>query len=238
MDFLNSTTNLLATNLLATNLSETRPFNESAATSTVFIVDDDPAIRDSLTLMIGQENFNVQTYASAEAFLAATPLSGLGCIIIDIRMPGMDGMQLQEALSQKNNLLPMIFLTGHGDIPMSVRAIKAGALDFLTKPVTREKLMVAVRSAIRESQRMQSENAYQQDAISRIAELTDRERDVLKLAIQGYPNKEIARHLGISHRTVEIHKSKIMHKTGAVNLLDLARIAHVGEVKLITGLNN
>jgi len=209
----------------------TKPLTEATATSTVFIVDDDPAIRDSLTLMISQENFNVQTYASAEAFLSAIPSGGSGCIIIDIRMPGMDGMQLQEALSNSKPSLPIIFLTGHGDIPMSVRAMKAGALDFLTKPVTREKLMAAVRSAIRESQRMQSENVYQQDAISRIAELTDRERDVLKLAIQGYPNKEIARSLGISHRTVEIHKSKIMHKTGAVNLLDLARIAHVGDIK-------
>ncbi len=199
--------------------------------ATVFIVDDDPAIRDSLTLMIGQENIAVSTFASAEAFLEACPPMHFGCIIIDIRMSGMDGMQLQEALSQRNILLPIIFLTGHGDIPMSVRAMKAGALDFLTKPVTREKLMVSVRSAIRESESILSKNASQQDAISRIAELTDRERDVMALAIQGYPNKEIARHLGISHRTVEIHKSKIMHKTGAVNLLDLARIAHEGEVK-------
>lgn len=199
--------------------------------ATVFIVDDDPAIRDSLTLMIGQENIAVSAFASAEAFLEACQPMHFGCIIIDIRMPGMDGMQLQEALSQRNILLPIIFLTGHGDIPMSVRAMKAGALDFLTKPVTREKLMVSVRSAIRESESILSKNASQQDAISRIEELTDRERDVMALAIQGYPNKEIARHLGISHRTVEIHKSKIMHKTGAVNLLDLARIAHEGEVK-------
>ncbi len=209
----------------------TKPLAVPVLEPTIFIVDDDPAIRDSLTLMIGQENFAVNTFASAEEFLETARPNSLGCIIIDIRMSGMDGMQLQEALSERNTLLPIIFLTGHGDIPMSVRAIKAGALDFLTKPVTREKLMTAVRSAVRDSERILSENANQQDAISRIAELTDRERDVLKLAIQGYPNKEIARSLGISHRTVEIHKSKIMHKTGAVNLLDLARIAHVGEVR-------
>jgi len=207
------------------------PQTQTLSAATVFIVDDDPAIRDSLMLMIGQENFVVKTYASAEAFLEASQPACLGCIIIDIRMPGMDGMQLQEALSHRNMLMPIIFLTGHGDIPMSVRAIKAGALDFLTKPVTREKLMTAVRSAISESHQMMSVKVSRQDAISRIAELTDRERDVMALAIQGYPNKEIARHLGISHRTVEIHKSKIMHKTGAVNLLDLARIAHEGEVK-------
>jgi len=209
----------------------TNPLTEAYTETTVFIVDDDSAIRDSLTLMISQENIAVNTYASAEEFLDATMPACLGCIIIDIHMPGLDGMQLQEVLSERNTLLPIIFLTGHGDIPMSVRAIKAGALDFLTKPVTREKLMTSVRSAILESQKMMSENISQQDAISRVAELTDRERDVMVLAIQGYPNKEIARHLGISHRTVEIHKSKVMHKTGAVNLLDLARIAHEGEIK-------
>ena len=216
------------------NLSKlnTVPLTEKTSEATVFIVDDDRAIRDSLTLMIGQENLTVHSYASAEDFLEAAEPNCLGCIIIDIRMQGMDGMQLQEALSQRNTLLPIIFLTGHGNIPMSVRAIKAGALDFLTKPVTREKLMAAIHAAVQESERMLSENASQQDAVSRIAGLTDRERDVLKLAIQGYANKEIARHLGISHRTVEIHKSKIMHKTGAVNLLDLARIAHVGDVEL------
>jgi len=216
------------------NLSKlnTAPLTEKSSAATVFIVDDDPAIRDSLTLMIGQENLTVRTYASAEAFLEAAEPNCLACIIIDIRMQGMDGMQLQEALSQRNTLLPIIFLTGHGNIPMSVKAIKAGALDFLTKPITREKLMAAIRTAVLESEKMLSENATQQNAMSRIAELTERERDVLKLAIQGYANKEIARHLGISHRTVEIHKSKIMHKTGAVNLLDLARIAHVGEVEL------
>lgn len=216
------------------NLSKlnTAPLTEKASAATVFIVDDDPAIRDSLTLMISQENLTVRSYASAEDFLEAAEPNCLGCIIIDIRMQGMDGMQLQEALSQRNTLLPIIFLTGHGNIPMSVKAIKAGALDFLTKPITREKLMAAIRTAVLESEKMLSENATQQNAMSRISELTERERDVLKLAIQGYANKEIARHLGISHRTVEIHKSKIMHKTGAVNLLDLARIAHVGEVEL------
>lgn len=200
----------------------------SITKATVYIVDDDPAIRDALSLMIWQENMTVSTFASAEAFLDACEPSHFGCVIIDVRMPGMDGMHLQETLLQRNILLPIIFLTGHGDIPMSVKAVKAGALDFLTKPVTREKLMASVRSAIRESERLLSKATRQQEAVSRIAALTEREQDVMKLAIQGQPNKEIARVLGISHRTVEIHKSKIMHKTGAVNLLDLARIAHEG----------
>lgn len=198
------------------------------ADAIVFIVDDDPAVRDSLTLMIAQENIAVRAFDSAESFLATNQTQRLGCAIIDIRMPGMDGLQLQEVMVNTNILLPVIFLTGHGDIPMSVRAIKAGAMDFLTKPVTREKLLSSVRSAILESERILSERASHQDATSRLATLTEREHDVLKLATQGHPNKEIARRLEISHRTVEIHKSKIMHKTGATNLLDLARIAHDG----------
>lgn len=202
----------------------------NTSNATVFIVDDDPAIRDSLTLMIGQENITVISFESAEAFLAACQPECLGCAIIDIRMPVMDGMQLQDELNRRKIRLPIIFLTGHGDIPMSVVAIKAGALDFLTKPVTRDKLMASVRSAILESERILSDKASHQGAASRLAELTDREREVMLLAIQGKANKEIARQLGISHRTVEIHKSKIMQKTGAINLLDLSHIAHEGDL--------
>ena len=194
--------------------------------TTVFIVDDDAAIRDSLSLMIEQENIAVQAFDSAETFLAAYQPECPGCAIVDIRMPGMDGIELHEALLKRNILLPIIFLTGHGDIPMSVQAMKAGAVDFLTKPVTREKLLNSIRAAIQQSETVLSENANHQEALSHLASLTDRERDVMLLAVQGHPNKHIARQLGISHRTVEIHKSKIMQKTGAVNLLDLARIVH------------
>jgi FixJ family two-component response regulator len=200
--------------------------------ATIFIVDDDPAIRDSLTLMVVQEGFTVSVFESAEAFLENFQAGRFGCAIVDIRMQGMDGMQLQEALSKRNSQLPIIFLTGHGDIPMSVRAIKAGAVDFLTKPVTREKLMASVRLALLASEKLLSDHANHQHAQSHLAELTEREKDVFILAIQGHPNKEIARQLGISHRTVEIHKSKIMRKTGAINLLDLVRIAHEGSAEL------
>lgn len=196
--------------------------------ATIFIIDDDPAIRDSLTLMVVQEGFTVSTFESAEAFLESFQTERLGCAIVDLRMSGMDGMQLQEMLTKHHIQLPIIFLTGHGDIPMSVRAIRAGAIDFLTKPVTREKLMTSVRFALLESERMLTERANHQNAQSHLAELTERERDVMALAVQGHSNKEIARQLGISHRTVEIHKSKVMHKTGATNLLDLVRIAHEG----------
>ncbi|HNV88763.1 MAG TPA: response regulator [Methylotenera sp.] len=200
--------------------------------ATVFIIDDDPAVRDALSLMIEQENLAVAAFENAEAFLASCQSECYGCAIIDIRMPGMDGMQLQEVLSKRNMHLPVIFLTGHGDIPMSVQAMKAGAMDFLTKPVTRDKLLAAVRLAIQKSEIAMAENTNHQEALSRLANLTDRERNVMLLAIQGHPNKDIARKLGISHRTVEIHKSKIMHKTGAANLLDLARIVHEGEASI------
>ena len=193
---------------------------------TVFIVDDDLAVRDSLSLMIEQENIGVRTFDSAESFLSAYQPEYRGCAIVDVRMSGMDGMELHQLLQARNILLPVIFLTGHGDIPMSVQAIKAGAVDFLTKPVTREKLITSIRAAIQKSEKLLSENANHQEALSHLAHLTDRERDVMLLAVQGHPNKHIARTLGISHRTVEIHKSKIMQKTGAINLLDLARIVH------------
>jgi RNA polymerase sigma factor (sigma-70 family) len=147
------------------------------------------------------------------------------CVVADIRMPGMDGIQLQEELARRGVALPLIFLTGHGDIPMSVRAIKAGAIDFLTKPITGQALLRSVQEALRESDRL-SENAEKNEsATARMALLTEREREVMELAIKGMSNKEIARRLGISHRTVEIHKARVMHKTDSDSLLDLARIA-------------
>ncbi len=192
--------------------------------ATVFIVDDDHAVRDALTLLLEQEDLAIETFESAEAFLAACRPVPRSCAIIDIRMPGMDGMQLQTELSRRGVLLPLIFLTGHGDIPLSVRAIKAGAVDFLTKPVTSTALMQSIQVALLESERLNSQAVINQMAATCVASLTEREREVMVLAAEGLPNKQIARHLGISHRTVEVHKTRIMHKTGADTLLDLARI--------------
>lgn len=194
----------------------------------VFIVDDDPAVRDSLMLMIEQMDISVQSFESAEAFLNAYRPDFFGCIILDVSMPEINGLQLQEELFRRKIVLPVIFLTGQGDIPMSVRAIKAGAVDFLIKPVTREKLLTCVRSAFAEVEQRINEVSNNQDALSCLAKLTGREREVMALAVEGYSNKVIASRLGISYRTVEVHKSKITHKTGAKNLLDLARIAREG----------
>lgn len=198
---------------------------------TIFVVDDDPAVRDSLTLLLEQEDLPVQTFDGAEAFLAACRPQQRGCAIVDLRMPGMDGMRLQEELGRRGILLPIIFLTGHGDIQTSVRAIKAGAIDFLTKPITASALLASIRAALVEGERLYAQAETTHTAASRLASLTERERDVMALAVEGLPNKEIARRLDISHRTVEIHKARIMHKTGAVTVLDLARIAEAGGLR-------
>lgn len=193
---------------------------------TVYIVDDDPAVRDSLTLMLQQDGYRIRSFESGEAFLAVADTTTHGCAIIDIRMPGMDGIQLQEEILRHQIPLPVIFLTAHGDIPKSVKAMKAGAVDFLTKPVTRRDLLAALQAASREIARIETSAANRSQAQAQLETLTERELQVTQLAILGHSNKEIARKLGISHRTIEIHKSNIMKKTGALNLLELARIAH------------
>lgn len=192
----------------------------------VYIVDDEAAVRDSLALLLKQEGINVQTFENAEAFLNAYQPDYKGCIILDVNMPGIGGMQLQEKLMHHKCMMPIIFLTGYGNIPMSVRAIKAGAIDFLTKPITRSKLLASIQSAFLESEKLLEASKHNHDALSRLKSLSKREQEVMALAIQGYHNKKIAIRLGISFRTVEIHRSNIMHKTGAINLLDLARIAY------------
>jgi RNA polymerase sigma factor (sigma-70 family) len=199
--------------------------------ATVFVVDDDPAVRDSLTLLLELEDFTVVTFDGAEAFLANCRPVPRSCAIVDIRMPGMGGMQLQAELSKRGVLLPVIFLTGHGDIPLSVRAIKAGAVDFLTKPITGTALLESVQAALIESESLSEQAAENQAAAACVANLTEREKEVMVLAVEGLPNKEIARRLGISHRTVEIHKARVMHKTGVDTLLDLARIAEASGLR-------
>lgn len=193
--------------------------------TTIFVIDDDPAVRDSLTLLLEQEGVAIETYDSAETFLAGYRPSPRSCAIVDIRMPGIDGLQLQSELSKRGVLLPIIFLTGHGDIPLSVRAIKAGAVDFMTKPVTGSALRERVQVALLECEALNEKEIKNHTAASLVARLTEREREVMALAVEGHANKEIARRLLISHRTVEIHKARIMYKTGADNLLDLSRIA-------------
>jgi FixJ family two-component response regulator len=196
----------------------------NAQDMTVFIIDDDTAVLDSLKLMIEQAELNVQAFQSAHAFLDYYRPGVLGCVILDIKMPEIDGLQLQQMLIDMNVPLPVIFLTGHGNIPMSVKAMKCGAFDFLTKPVKRNKLMACIESAFEESRNWYIRQATREHAQKLLATLTERESEVMKLALDGQANKQIAIELGISHRTVEIHKARVLQKTGVDNLLDLARI--------------
>jgi len=193
--------------------------------STVIIVDDDRAVRDALTFMLAQQKFAVRTFDSATAFLAGCKSLPRSCAIVDIRMPGMDGMELQSELSKRGIALPLIFLTGHGDIQMSVRAMKAGAVDFLTKPVSRAALLQSVQAALAECDRQASRARVNKKLTAAVGCLTEREREVMLLLARGLTNKEVARRLQISHRTVEVHKARVMRKTGAESLVELADIA-------------
>lgn len=192
--------------------------------ATVFVIDDDSAVRESLSLMLEQEGMAVESFESAEAFLAAGRLEPHSCAIVDLYMPGLDGMQLQAELSKRGILLPIIFLTGYGEVPLSVRAMKAGAVDFLCKPISGAVLLASVRDALAESERLRLRAEQSGSASALVASLTKRERDVLLLAVEGLSNREIARQLGISYRTVEVYKAGVMHKTGAATLVDLVRL--------------
>jgi FixJ family two-component response regulator len=197
----------------------------------VLVVDDDPTVRESLTLLMETMGFPIQTYDSAEAFLLHYCPGNPACLILDINMPGMNGPELQNELHRRKIQLPIIFLTAYGNIPLTVETIKAGAFDFLTKPIQGRVLIDRVKLAFQQCQ-----SAYNRDRLddrvlcSQIAGLTPREIDVMLLAVAGLTNKETARHLGISHRTVEIHRARVMEKTGATNLLDLVHICEEGRL--------
>ena len=196
-------------------------------TPTVFLVDDDAAVRDALGVLFRTEGLTVSAYASAESFLATCPLDVCGCLVLDLHMPGMGGIELQKALSEQNILLPVIFLTGHGDIPMSVRALKAGAVDFLEKPANPDVLLARVRDALAQDLRRRTISAEQAALDALYDRLTVREREILAQVADGKTSKEIARSLGISPRTVEVHRSHIMGKLGADSLADLIRIGQL-----------
>ena len=192
---------------------------------TVFVIDDDAAVRDALGRLLEAHRLQVRTYDSAEEFLAALRPTASGCIILDVRLPRMSGPELQAALAARDVHLPIIFLTAQGDIPTSVRALQAGALDFLEKPVPGERLLERVRAALRVEAKLRREQGQTNRAWLRYAQLTPREREVMGLLAAGQSSKEIARQLGISHRTVEIHRTRVMHKMQAKNLIELAAAA-------------
>jgi FixJ family two-component response regulator len=191
---------------------------------TVFLVEDDDAVRDSLAQVLEGAGFQVRAFASGEAFMAACQGEPFGCAVLDVRLPGMSGPELQEALAARGVDMPIIFLTGHADVPLAVRALKAGAYDFLEKPTRNAALLERVRSAL-ELQRAQHEaKASKAEELKQFELLTERERAVLLEVVAGCSSKEIARRLGISHRTVEVHRANIMRKTRAENTIQLVRL--------------
>ena len=191
----------------------------------VHVIDDDEALRESLTFLLRSAKHDVRSYASAKAFLDALPAAGFGCIITDVRMPGMSGIELLRRLKELNVAVPVIVVTGHGDVALAVEAMKIGAVDFLEKPFDDEVLMASVDAALRQQDgqaRRQSERA---EVESRVAALSPREHDVLGGLVAGRANKQIAFDLGISPRTVEIYRANLMNKMQAGSLSDLVRMA-------------
>jgi FixJ family two-component response regulator len=192
---------------------------------TVFIIDDDPAVRDSLALMLGLAGFRTALFADAEAFLAAHRDDWAGCVVADLRLPGMSGLELQTAMRARGSTLPFVIVTGHGDVPAARTAFQAQAVDFLEKPFDDMQLRAAIETAFGlEQRRVQRVRARQGDT-ERLARLTAREREVMEHAAKGLHAKEIAAVMGISPRTVEVHKTRLMAKLGVRNVAELVRFS-------------
>ncbi|MGH7005481.1 MAG: response regulator transcription factor [Alphaproteobacteria bacterium] len=193
--------------------------------ATIFIVDDDEAVRRGLGALLGAKGYSAETFSSAEAFLAHAHAPGRSCLLVDIRMPGMSGLELQRELRRRGSTLPVIVITGHGDVPMARTALKAGAVDFLEKPFDSDALLAAIEEALNFAVAAGAAALDRAALAERVATLSPREREVMDLVVAGQPNKIIAFRLKIAVRTVEIHRARVMEKTGARNLSELVRMA-------------
>lgn len=190
----------------------------------VHLIDDDEGVRHSLAFLLTTSGFAVRVYASAQAFLDGSDSAQPGCVITDIRMPGLDGLELLRALNSRGAAFPVVVMTGHGDVPIAVEAMKAGAVDFLEKPFGDDVLLNAVRSAVERQARDSERDAEVRAARAKLELLSARERDVLERLIAGLPNKSIANEIGISPRTVEVHRAHVMSKMGVGSLSELVRL--------------
>ncbi|KPJ82650.1 MAG: histidine kinase [Gammaproteobacteria bacterium SG8_30] len=192
--------------------------------ATVFVVDDDEAVRTSLRLLLKSVGLPVETFASAQEFLDQFDPDRAGCLVLDIRMPGMSGLELQQHLNDRHSIMPVVFITGHGDVPMAVEAMQAGAVDFIQKPFRDQDLIDRINRALEKDREMRGELRERDEIRRRMSQLTPREREVLELVTQGKANKVIAGDLNVSQRTVEIHRARVMEKMGASSLAHLVRM--------------
>lgn len=196
----------------------------------VLVVDDDASVRKSLSRVISEAGYRVQTYASSREFLARVSEPGPSCLVLDVRMPGITGLELQETLAGAVHEIPIVFITGHGDILMSVKAMKAGAVDFLTKPFARKDLLDAIARAVAKDARDLGTEARDDEIRGRVKLLTPRERQVFALVVTGMLNKQIASQLGVGEKTVKVHRARVMEKMQAGSLAALVRLAYAAGI--------
>ncbi len=195
----------------------------------VFIVDDDQAVRESLSDLMDSVGLNAETFASAQEFLTRYTPSLWGCLVLDIRMLGMSGLELQDELTRRGSLLPTIFITGHGDVPMAVQAMRRGAMDFIQKPFREQDLLDSINLALENGAKIRESELERQTVRQQVESLTPREREVMDKIIAGKSNKVIATDLGLSQRTVEVHRANVMEKLQVRSLADLVRlVTHAG----------
>ncbi|MBW8327724.1 MAG: response regulator [Thiobacillus sp.] len=209
---------------------DTQPTPESGVT--VFVVDDDAAVRRSMMRLLRSAGWSAEAFASAGDFLERAPITGPGCVLLDVNMPGMTGLELQDRMAGAGIMLPVVFLTGKGDIPMSVRAMKHGAVDFLVKPVEEDDLFQALELAIRRQADEAADRRQRDSILARLALLSDREREVLERVIQGRLNKQIAYDLGIVEKTVKAHRGRIMEKMQAHTIAELVHLCDTAGIDL------
>lgn len=206
------------------NVAQHKVEEQRVPNTKVYVLDDDEAVLDSIRMLLQSVDYEVMAYSSPRAFLEDAPGITSGCLVLDVRMPGMSGLELQQQLHQRGVPIPIIFITGHGDVPMAVQAIQAGAFDFLQKPFRDQDLLDRIGEALALDQNRRASLRNREDVRTRLRLLSPREQDVLKRVAEGQANKVIAAELNLSQRTVEIHRARVMEKMEAKSLADLVRM--------------